>query len=129
MWSIKEVKNKAKKTLKNNLWTLMIIGLFMTIVIGENVVNKDSFSNLKIIYEYEKEKNTQEIVDSAGKEELANEYLDNMQNIAEDAKKAKLLVEDFANNKEKLKPYIENTKHFNPQQNGADEIAKIIAEL
>lgn len=76
MWSIKEVKNKAKKTLKNNLWTLMIIGLFMTIVIGENVVNKDSFSNLKIIYEYEKEKNTQEIVDSAGKEELANEYLD-----------------------------------------------------
>ncbi|MCI6573395.1 MAG: hypothetical protein MSA34_03500 [Firmicutes bacterium] len=46
-----------------------------------------------------------------------------------DAKKAKLLVEDFANNKEKLKPYIENTKHFNPQQNGADEIAKIIAEL
>ena len=33
MWSIKEIKQKGKKTLKNNLWTLLLIGLFMTIVV------------------------------------------------------------------------------------------------
>lgn len=76
MWNIKELKNKAKKTLKNNLWTLIIVGLFMTIVIGEYAINKDSFSNLKIIYEYGKEKNAQEIVSSIDKEKLVNEYLD-----------------------------------------------------
>ena len=46
MWSIKEIKQKGKKTLKNNLWTLLLIGLFMTIVVGKYAVNNDSLSNL-----------------------------------------------------------------------------------
>lgn len=46
-----------------------------------------------------------------------------------DAKKARLIVEEFATDKSKLKSYIENTKQFDPKKNGADEIAKIIAEL
>ena len=52
MWKIKEIKEKARKTLKRNIWTLMILGLFMTSIVGEYLVNKDGYSNIKIIYEY-----------------------------------------------------------------------------
>ena len=49
MWSIKEIKQKGKKTLKNNLWTLLLIGLFMTIVVGKYAVNNVSLSNLNVL--------------------------------------------------------------------------------
>ena len=55
MWKIKEIKEKARKTLKRNIWTLMILGVFMTSIVGEYLVNKDGYSNIKIIYEYTKQ--------------------------------------------------------------------------
>ena len=73
MWNIKEVKEKGRKTLKKNLWTLIVLSLFMTIVVGEYLTNKDGFSNLKIIYEYIQNKDIQEITP---KETLVNEYVD-----------------------------------------------------
>ena len=73
MWKIKEVKEKGRKILKKNLWTLIILSLFMTIVVGEYLTNKDGFSNLKIIYEYIQNKDIQEITP---KETLVNEYVD-----------------------------------------------------
>ena len=73
MWNIKEVKEKGRKILKKNLWTLIILSLFMTIVVGEYLTNKDGFSNLKIIYEYIQNKDIQEITP---KETLVNEYVD-----------------------------------------------------
>ena len=56
MWSIKEIKQKGKKTLKNNLWTLLLIGLFMTIVVGKYAVNNDSLSNLNVLKQFIEDK-------------------------------------------------------------------------
>ena len=62
MWSIKEIKQKGKKTLKNNLWTLLLIGLFMTIVVGKYAVNNDSLSNLNVLKQFiEDRKNGKEL--------------------------------------------------------------------
>ena len=76
MWNIKDIKSKSRKTLKSNLWTLLLLGLFMTIVIGRYMINNDAFSNLKIIYEYVKDRNVHEVVTSTGREEIINKYAD-----------------------------------------------------
>ena len=65
MWNIKEIKRKGKKTLKNNLWTLLFLGLFMSFAIGRYMLNNDGFSNLKTLYEHivnqnESEENNQD---------------------------------------------------------------------
>ena len=73
MWKIKEIKEKARKTLKRNIWTLMILGLFMTSIVGEYLVNKDGYSNIKIIYEYIQNKGEQQL---SPQEILINEYAD-----------------------------------------------------
>ena len=52
MWNIKEIKKNARKMLKNNLWTLLFLGMFMSIIIGRYMINNDGFSNLKIIYNH-----------------------------------------------------------------------------
>lgn len=56
MWQIKDLKNRGKKNLKNNLWTLLLVGLFMTLIIGEYFINNDSFTNLNILNDIIKEK-------------------------------------------------------------------------
>ena len=73
MWKIKEIKEKARKTLKRNIWTLMILGLFMTSIVEEYLVNKDGYSNIKIIYEYIQNKGEQQL---SPQEILINEYAD-----------------------------------------------------
>ena len=73
MWKIKEIKEKARKTLKRNIWTLMILGVFMTSIVGEYLVNKDGYSNIKIIYEYIQNKGEQQL---SPQEILINEYAD-----------------------------------------------------
>lgn len=52
MWKIKDIKKQGKKTLKNNLWTLLLIGLFMTIVVGKYAINNDSLSNLNVLKQF-----------------------------------------------------------------------------
>ena len=52
MWDRKEVKKNAKGILKRNIWTLVFLGLFMSIAIQRYMVNNDAFSNLKILYDY-----------------------------------------------------------------------------
>lgn len=73
MWKIKEIKQKAKNTLKRNIWTLIILGLFMTSIVGEYLVNRDGYSNIKIIYEYIQNKGKQQL---KPQEILINEYVD-----------------------------------------------------
>lgn len=73
MWKIKEIKQKAKRTLKRNIWTLTILGLFMTSIVGEYLVNRDGYSNIKIIYEYIQNKGKQHL---EPQEILINEYVD-----------------------------------------------------
>ena len=79
MWSIKEVKKCGKNILRNNLWTLLLIGIFMTLVIGEYVISKDGFSNLKIVEKILQDKREgKEIVffDRENTEVILNEYFD-----------------------------------------------------
>lgn len=81
MWSIKEIKQKGKKTLKNNLWTLLLIGLFMTIIVGKYAVNNDSLSNLNVLKQFiEDRKNGKELtwIDKENPEVMLNKYLDEM---------------------------------------------------
>ena len=81
MWNIKEIKQKGKKTLKNNLWTLLLIGIFMTIVFGKYAVNNDSLSNLSVLKQFiEDRKNGKELtwIDKENPEVMLNKYLDEM---------------------------------------------------
>ena len=81
MWSIREIKQNGKKTLKNNLWTLLLIGLFMTIVVGKYAVNNDSLSNLNVLKQFiEDRKNGKELtwIDKENSEVMLNKYLDEM---------------------------------------------------
>ena len=57
MWDRKQIKEKGRKTLKSNLWTLLFLGLFMSIAIGRYMLNNDGFSNLKVLYESLREGN------------------------------------------------------------------------
>ena len=52
MWDIKEVKKKGKKLLKNNIWTLLFLGIFISVILGRYIINNDAFSNLKTFYQY-----------------------------------------------------------------------------
>ncbi len=73
MWSIKELKKSAKKTLKNNFWTLIFLGILMSIAFGRYTINTDSFSKLESAYEYSK---SEEFLHSNNKEKIIQEYLD-----------------------------------------------------
>lgn len=73
MWNIKEIKKKGKKTLKNNLWTLLFLGLFMSVAIGRYMLNSDGFANLKNLYDYLINRDTQVEVEQ---ENSINEYID-----------------------------------------------------
>ena len=51
MWKIKEVKKNARQTLKNNIWTLIVLTLFITLTIGNNPLVEDWISNLDLVYD------------------------------------------------------------------------------
>lgn len=79
MWKIKDIKKQGKKTLKNNLWTLLLIGLFMTIVVGKYAVNNDSLSNLNVLKQFiEDRKAGKQIawLEKENPEVIINKYLD-----------------------------------------------------
>lgn len=74
MWNRKQVKKQAKKILKNNIWTLIAIGLFMTIVFGKNIINTDAYTNLQLMADYFTEKNSTEILTDIQNKALVDEY-------------------------------------------------------
>ena len=45
----KEIKKEAQKVIKKNPWTLILLGLFMTVIVGKYVFNNDNLKNLDII--------------------------------------------------------------------------------
>lgn len=47
MWKIKEVKKRAKKLTKKNIWIFILVTIFMSILAGEYVFNADGFSNIE----------------------------------------------------------------------------------
>lgn len=83
MWKINEVKKQARKTIKNNMWTLLFVGIIMTFVFGEYRISKDGFSNLKTLESFIKgqEKGEQvEFFDKDNDEVLVNKYVDQIIN-------------------------------------------------
>ena len=83
MWKINELKKQARKTIKNNVWTLLFVGIIMTFVFGEYRISKDGFSNLKTLESYIKEQQNEEQVDFLYKdndEVLVNKYVDQIIN-------------------------------------------------
>ena len=83
MWKINEVKKQARKTIKNNVWTLLFVGIIMTFVFGEYRISKDGFSNLKTLESFIKgqEKGEQvEFFDKENDEVLVNKYVDQIIN-------------------------------------------------
>lgn len=79
MWKIKDVKKDAKRTLKGNIWTLMLIGIFMSIVIGEYTITNDGFSNFQIvehIIEDVREGKEIKLLDKENTEVILNDYFD-----------------------------------------------------
>lgn len=49
MWNIKEIKKRGKRTLKNNLWTLMFVGIFMGLIVGKYTITHNGLSNIKSV--------------------------------------------------------------------------------
>lgn len=52
MWKIKDVKKNGKKHFKNNVWTLLLVTVVMTFIVGEYFTSKKSFSNIRILQEF-----------------------------------------------------------------------------
>ena len=75
MWDRKEIKKQGTKIVKNNIWTLITIGLFMTIVFGKNIVNIDAFSNLQLLTGYFVEKKSNEFETEEQNKKLVDEYM------------------------------------------------------
>lgn len=74
MWSIKDIKKKGKTLLRNNIWTLIFLTIFTSIIVGEYMINNDGFSNLKTVYYYLNEQDiTKEEKNSIY---IINEYAD-----------------------------------------------------
>lgn len=48
----KELKKSARKLLKGNLSTILLVGFLMSFILGEYSINRDSFKNLKTVQDY-----------------------------------------------------------------------------
>ena len=69
MWNIKDIKKNARNILKNNIWTLIILTLFITVVIGTNPLFEDWISNLNLVYDSIRSS------ENTSKDEIANKIL------------------------------------------------------
>ena len=49
MWNIKDIKASAKKLIKNNLWTLLFVGLLMSFIFNEYTISRKTNENSEII--------------------------------------------------------------------------------
>src|SRR5574344_1591863 len=97
MWKIKDVKKNGRKILRNNIWTLALIGIIMSLIVGEYTIGKNGFANWEILGdETEKVKNMvesneitadqisditdiatiEELKSQENREQIINEYFD-----------------------------------------------------
>lgn len=78
MWKIKNVKKEGKKHFKKNVWTLVLVGIFMSIIVGEYAINNDGFSNLQILEDaYRDKKNNAKVeLVEENPEVIINKYVD-----------------------------------------------------
>lgn len=52
MLSIKELKKNALKTLKNNVWTLILASIIITLISGKMSIHDNTYQNVKLIYDF-----------------------------------------------------------------------------
>lgn len=50
MWKIRDVKRNGMNTLKNNFWTLVLVGIITSFLIGNNPIGDRTYQNGKIAY-------------------------------------------------------------------------------
>ena len=74
MWNKKNIKKQGKSILKGNIWTLIALGLFMTVVFGKHFINKDGFGNLQLIEKYVTEKSSNELKTEFPNDKIIDEY-------------------------------------------------------
>ena len=78
MWKIKEIKKSGKTIFKNNVWTLLLLTIFMSVVVGEYLISRDGFTNLEIVESFLEERRENGIYNYSGIEakKLINKYVD-----------------------------------------------------
>ena len=86
IWNRKELKQKALKVVKKNIWVLLFVGILMSSVFGEYTITKSSNESLDTINSYIEaiqEGKAVELIENRedGNKEL-NEYVDEAINIA-----------------------------------------------
>ena len=52
MWKIKEVKKNGKKYFKSNVWTLLLVTVIMTVIVGEYFTSNKGLSNIRVLQEF-----------------------------------------------------------------------------
>ena len=52
MVSIKDIKKNALKSLKKNIWTLILAGIIITLVCGKMSIHDNTYQNVKLIYDF-----------------------------------------------------------------------------
>lgn len=50
----------------------------MTFIAGRYIINNDAFSNLKIVYDYIRDRNAEQIITSDDRGQIINKYLDEL---------------------------------------------------
>ena len=77
MWKINELKKGSRKVFKKNVWTLLFLGMFITLIIGEYFSGRLGYSNIEIIEEViNDKKNGVEIEFFDDDSAIINKYID-----------------------------------------------------
>lgn len=78
MWKIKDVKKNGKKNFKSNVWTLLLVTVVMTFIVGEYFSSNKSFSNINILQEFITDRQNNKKVETFKDDStiILNEYFD-----------------------------------------------------
>lgn len=52
MISIKDIKKNALKSLKSNIWTLILAGIIVTLIFGKMSIHDNSYQTAKLVYDF-----------------------------------------------------------------------------
>ena len=73
------ITKRGKQNFKKNMWTFLLLTIFMTLVVGEYIITKDGASNIEVLDNFikdRKESKQIEFFDKDNPNVIINEYLD-----------------------------------------------------
>ena len=85
----KDLKKSARKLLKGNLSTILLVGFLMSFILGEYSINRDSFKNLQTVQDYN-------LTIEDYKEKTGQTYEEIKENLTEDEYQKELIKELLA---------------------------------